>query len=273
MPPQICAVEVGWFKLTEPDNGQPPFDQGSASPGNRRPLQHRVPCNDRLQEGLPTDTSPLTAPMTRRQAQNMPHKSDSPDRRFYYLGRIIAVLELGARSHGEIRWVDLYYSFGFLPRAGLNEPLQKHRQSVLPHLERKGTAAVYTATLDHLAMALQESTGGKAEFATFNAWASQVASDNQSEALLPGDPTPEDAVLYAEGYLDQRQALQPGRQARAPDKDRRQYLWAYHLGRIMPWNGGGNDPRLPPGFQQGLRDGRAITPNTCRERSRGNALR
>ena len=30
-------------------------------------------------------------------------QSTAPDHRFYYLGRIIAVLELGARSHGEIR--------------------------------------------------------------------------------------------------------------------------------------------------------------------------
>lgn len=44
-----------------------------------------------------------------------------PDRRFYYLGRIIAVLELGARAHGEVRWLHLYYSQGFVPAAGLRK--------------------------------------------------------------------------------------------------------------------------------------------------------
>ena len=58
---------------------------------------------------------------------------------FYHLGAIITILELGARAHGETRWLHLYYALGFFPRAGLREPLQRHHQSVLPALERKGT--------------------------------------------------------------------------------------------------------------------------------------
>ena len=67
---------------------------------------------------------------------------------FHYLGRITAVLELGARAHGEARWVHLYYALGFIPWAGLREPLQKHQQSILPALERKGTGDKYRQSLD-----------------------------------------------------------------------------------------------------------------------------
>ena len=78
--------------------------------------------------------------MTRRQTGNMDFGNQSTDRRFHQLGRIIATLELGARAHGEIRWLHLYYPGGFLPHAGLREPLQKHLQSVLPALQRRGTS-------------------------------------------------------------------------------------------------------------------------------------
>ena len=195
------------------------------------------------------------------------------DLTFYYVGRIIAVLELGARAHGEIRWVHLYYLAGFMPQAGLREPLQKHGQSVLPRLERKGTAAAYRNTLDDLATALQ-STGGQAPaYASFDSWAAQVLQDNHQEARVRASPGPEDAVLYAEGYLDQRRALQPGRFRQTAETQSRDYLWHYHLGRTMPWNGAGNDPRLPPGFQQGLKDKWAITPDNSRGRKSKDGLR
>ena len=99
--------------------------------------------------------------MTPRQTGYRSLNNDSRDSRFYHLGRIIAVLELGARAHGEIRWLHLYYTRGLIPSAGLREPLQKHSQSVLPRLERNGRAALYKESLDSLANGLQEAAGLK----------------------------------------------------------------------------------------------------------------
>ena len=81
--------------------------------------------------------------MTRRQTGNMDPDNQAPDGRFYYLGRMIAVLELDARAHGEIRLVHLYYALGFMPWAGLREPLEEHRQSALPCLEREERGEAY----------------------------------------------------------------------------------------------------------------------------------
>ncbi len=195
------------------------------------------------------------------------------DLAFYHLGRIIAVLELGARAHGEIRWVHLYYLAGFMPQAGLREPLEKHGQSVVPRLERKGTAETYRTTLDDLAAALQATGGQPPAYGSFDSWAAQVLQDKHQEARVPASPEPGDAVLYAEGYLEQRSALQPGRAGQTAETKSREYLWHYHLGRTMPWNGAGNDPRLPPGFQQGLKDKWAITPDKTNERKSNHALR
>ena len=74
----------------------------------------------------------------------MGEESRPDNRTFYYLGRIIAVLELGARAHGEIRWLHLYYTMGLIPSAGLREPLQKHQQSVLPCLKPPNATATPT---------------------------------------------------------------------------------------------------------------------------------
>ena len=41
---------------------------------------------------------------------------------FYLYGRLIAVLEQGARACGEIPWLEQYYARGFFPPAGLREP-------------------------------------------------------------------------------------------------------------------------------------------------------
>ena len=38
---------------------------------------------------------------------------------FYLYGRLIAVLEQGARGHDDIQWIELYYPRGFLPWVGL----------------------------------------------------------------------------------------------------------------------------------------------------------
>ena len=202
--------------------------------------------------------------MTHLQTGNMDQVNLPADRRFHQLGRIIAVLELGARAHGEIRWVHLYYALGFLPHAGLREPLQKHQQSVLPRLQAKGTGEWYRETLNRLATELQEKAGSEQPHHTFDGWASQVLKDMASgdcvETGLPGPPLPDDAVLYAEGYLEQRRELQAHRPAPPPEEEALQYYWDYHLGRIMTWVGAGNAPNLGAGFQQGLADRRSLEP-------------
>ena len=69
---------------------------------------------------------------------------------FYLYGRLIAVLEQGARAHGQIPWLELYYPRGFLPWVGLREPLRKHMQSVLLFLERRERSDRYLAQLNSL---------------------------------------------------------------------------------------------------------------------------
>ena len=168
-----------------------------------------------------TDTRPLPAWMTHHQTENM----EPPDPRFHQLGRIIATLELGARAHGDIRWLHLYYGLGFLPRAGLREPLQKHLQSVLPTLHRKGIGERYRETLDLLATELQNASGTEPRHHTFDGWASQVLKDgglgDRVETMRPGPPLPDDAVLYAEGYLEQRRELQANRPPAPPEENQR----------------------------------------------------
>ena len=192
----------------------------------------------------------------------MTFHNQPPSSAFYHLGRIIAVLELGARAHGEARWVHLYYALGFIPWAGLREPLQKHSQSVLPALERRGTGDQYRQSLDMLATHLQEAAGLDLPIETFAAWASAVLSDKTDTAAtgLPTSSTPQDAPAYAQGYLDQRRELQANRPAAPPDEESPAYHWDYHQGRIMTWHGAGNDPRLSAAFQLGMADQRALTP-------------
>ena len=150
--------------------------------------------------------------------------NQAPDRRFHTLGCIIAVLELGARAHGEIRWLHLYYAMGFIHHAGLREPLQKHQQSVLPRLQAKGTGERYRETLDRLATELQKASGAEPPHQTFDGWASQVlkdwASGDRVETGLPGSPLPDDAVLYARGYLAKRRELQANRPPAPPEEEK-----------------------------------------------------
>lgn len=214
--------------------------------------------------GVFTDNGPLPAWMTRRQTGTMVHDKQPSDRRFHQLGRIIAILELGARAHGNIRWVHLYYALGFLPHTGLREPLQKHQQSVLSRLQARGTGDRYSETLDRLATELQKMAGAEPPHLTFDGLASQVlkawGAGDLAETALPGPPLPADAVLYAQGYLEQRRELQANRPPAPPEREAKRYHWDYHLGRIMPWTGAGNDPNLTAGFRQGLADRRTLEP-------------
>ena len=182
------------------------------------------------------------------------------DRRFYYLGRIIAVLELGARAHGDVRWLHLYYDYGLIPDAGLREPLQKHSQSVLPRLERDGRADLYKNSLDSLARDLQEASGLNEPTATFDSWAGHILRDRShgEQSTLPTSSSPADAASYAQGYLDQRRTLQPKRPAAPSPEQAEEYAWQYHLGRTITWNGAANDPRLSDAFQLGLKDRRTL---------------
>ena len=188
---------------------------------------------------------------------------------FYLYGRLIAVLEQGARAHGEIPWLELYYARGFFPAAGLREPLERNRHSVLNFLNRQGRAERYVARLDWLATALENGD----EKASFDSWSSRyLAYDEARKPELPARSTPKDAPLYAQGYLDERLELQPRRPSLQPNEDLWQFCWDYHQGRHLTWNIAGNDPRLPPGVQLGIADRRALTSptgNTAKRKGRG----
>ena len=180
-------------------------------------------------------------------------------RPFYLYGRLIAVLEQGARAHGEVPWLEQYYPRGFFPAAGLREPLERHQHSVLNYLTRRDRAATYIARLDWLASAL-ETTG---DSRTFDTWASRYLSYNKDQKPeVPERSTPQDAPLYAQGYLDERIELHPNRPALPQDERLWQFCWDYHQGRHLTFNIAGNDPHLPPGTQLGIADRRALTAPT-----------
>ena len=179
---------------------------------------------------------------------------------FYLYGQLIAVLEQGARAQGQIPWLELYFPRGFLPWVGLREPLRKHLQSVLPFLERRGRAERYIAQLNSLANALQNSEEQPQDSASFNSFCTGYLSHDRSpKPELPHNSTPRDAPLYAQGYLDERQTLQPQRPPLPGDEDLFQFCWDYHQGRLLTWNIAGNAPGLPPGVHLGIRDRRAVT--------------
>ena len=165
-----------------------------------------------------------------------------------------------------------------MPHAGLREPLQKHLQSVLPALQRKGTSTRYTETLNLLATELQEMAGADPPLQTFDSLASQVlkamGTGDRVETTLLGPPRPGDAVLYAQGYLDKRRQLQTNRPPAPAEDQATKYYWDYHLGRLMMWIGASNDPKLGPGFQQGLAEQRALNPRKarCPSNTAGNSL-
>ena len=180
---------------------------------------------------------------------------------YYLYGRLIAVLEQGARAHGEVPWLEQYYPRGFFPLAGLREPLERHRHSVLNYLTRRDRAATYMARLNWLASALDSSD----ETITFDTWASHYLSyDERRRPEVPDRSTPRDAPLYAKGYLDERIQLQPSRQALPQDESLWQSCWDYHQGRHLTFNIAGNHPGLPPGTQLGIADRRALTAPAAR---------
>ena len=179
---------------------------------------------------------------------------------FYPYGRLIAVLEQGARAHGQIPWLELYYPRGFLPWVGLREPLRKHLQSVLPFLERRGSSDRYLAQINSLANTLQNSEEPPQDPESFNSWCTRYLSHDRSrKPELPHNSTPRDAPLYAQGYLVERRTLQPQCPPLPGDEDLFQFCWDYHQGRMLTWNIAGNDPGLPPGVQLGIKDRRDLT--------------
>ena len=120
---------------------------------------------------------------------------------FYLYGRLIAVLEQGARAHGEVPWLEQYYPRGFFPAAGLREPLERHRHSVLNYLTRRDRAATYLARLDWLASALDSTE----DTITFDTWASHYLSYNKDQKPdVPERSTPKG-----------RSAIRPGLPGRA----------------------------------------------------------
>ena len=200
--------------------------------------------------------------MTHHHTENMNLNTQPRNTAFYHLGRIIAVLELGARAHTEVRCLHLYYALGFIPWASLREPLQRHQQSVLPALERKGTGDRYRESLDLLANQLQQDAGLHTPLETFGTWASTILS-YQADKPPTGIPTaslPQDAPHLRPGLPGPARLLPPHRPPPPHKDDTLAYHWDYHLGRIMPWNGAGNDPNLSTAFQLGLADQRALQP-------------
>ena len=175
---------------------------------------------------------------------------------FYLYGRLIAVLEQGARAHGEVPWLEQYYPRGFFPAAGLREPLARHRHSVLNYLVRQKREERYIARLDSLASALSNTD----DTITFDTWAGHYLSyDESRKPDIPERSTPKDAPLYAQGYLDERIELQPNRPPLPPDENLWQFCWDYHQGRHLTFNIAGNSPNLHPGTQLGIADRRALT--------------
>ena len=178
---------------------------------------------------------------------------------FYLYGRLIAVLEQGARAHGEVPWLKQYYPRGFFSLAGLREPLERHRHSVLNHLVREKRAERYIARLDSLASALCNTD----DITTFDTWAANYLSyDESRRPEVPDRSTPRDAPLYAQGYLEERIELQPNRPALPQDEGLGQFCWEYHQGRHLTWNIAGNHPGLPPAVQLAIADRRALTSPT-----------
>ena len=176
---------------------------------------------------------------------------------------MIAVLEQGARAQGQIPWLELYYPRGFLPWVGLREPLRNHLQSVLPLPGTPGNAPSSYIAQPQLAgqRPPEDSEEQPAQdSASFNSFCTGYLSHDRSpKPELPHKSTPRDAPLYAQGYLVERQSLQPQRPPLPGDEDLFQFCWDYHQGRLLTWNIAGNDPGLPPGVQLGIRDRRAAT--------------
>ena len=127
-----------------------------------------------------------------------------------YYGQLIAVLEQGARAQGQIPWLELYYPRGFLPWLGLHEPPAK-TPAVRPPLP--GTPG----TLRQLPCPPQLAGQRPAKLRRVTTGLSKLqqrctrylSHDRSPKPELPHKSTPRDAPLYAQGYLVERQSLQP----------------------------------------------------------------
>ena len=117
----------------------------------------------------------------------------------------------------------------------------------------------YVARLNWLASALKKDD----DSATFDSCCSHYLSyDESRKPELPAMSTHKDASLYAQGYLDERQDLQPNRPKLPPNEDLWQFCWDYHQGRLLTWNIAGNHPDLPRGVQLGIADRRTLASPT-----------
>ena len=140
---------------------------------------------------------PISAKVLPRKERRIKESEMQP---FYLYGRLIAVLEQGARAQGQIPWLEFYYPRGFLPWVGLREPLRKHLQSVLPFLERRGRSDRYLAQINSLANALENTGEPPQDSASFDTWCTRYLSHDRSpKPELPLKSTPRDAPLYAQG--------------------------------------------------------------------------
>ena len=173
---------------------------------------------------------------------------------FYLYSRLTAVLEQGARVQGQIPWLELYYPRGFLPWVGLRRaPAQAY--AVRPALPGAPGTLRQLPRPPQLAGQRPASAEPAQDPASFDSWCTRYLSHDRSpKPDLPLKSTPRDAPLYAQGYLVERQTLQPQRPPLPGDEDVWQFCWDYHQGRLLTWNIAGNEPRLPTGFQQALAD-------------------
>ena len=86
--------------------------------------------------------------------------------------------------------------------------------------ERRGRSNNYLAQLNSLANALQNSEELAQDPESFDTWCSRYLSHDRSpKPTLPLKSTPGDAPLYAQGYMDERQSLQPQRPPLPGDDD------------------------------------------------------
>ena len=131
---------------------------------------------------------------------------------FYLYGRLIAVLEQGARAQGQIPWLELYYPRGFLPWVGLREPLRNHLQSVLPFLERRERAEQLpcpASTCTGQRPAKLRRTSTKTRKALTPGAPVTCPTTAAPSPNFPTNPRPGTRRSYAQGYLVERQTLQP----------------------------------------------------------------
>ena len=123
--------------------------------------------------------------------------------------------------------------------------------AVLPRLQAKGTDERYRETLDRLATKLQEMAGAGLAHQTSDGWANQVLKDwglgDRVETGLPGPPLPDDAVLYAEDYLEQRRELQGNRPPAPPEEENSTTTGTITWAASCP----GRVPATTPTWEQG----------------------